>query len=40
MKKLSNLWLIGSGIMAIDYVSVLKNLKQPFDVIGREKNRD
>jgi len=35
MKKLSNLWLIGSGIMAIDYVSVLKNLKQPFDVIGR-----
>jgi len=31
----SNLWLIGSGRMAQEYVQVLKSLQTPFKVIGR-----
>ena len=34
----SNLWLIGAGQMAQDYVQVLKALQTPFKVIGRGKN--
>ncbi|SVC11638.1 uncharacterized protein METZ01_LOCUS264492, partial [marine metagenome] len=34
----SNLWLIGAGQMAQDYVHVLKALNTPFKVIGRGKN--
>ena len=33
----SNLWLIGAGQMAQDYVQVLKALQTPFKVIGRGK---
>ena len=34
----SNLWLIGAGQMAQDYVQVLKALQTPFKVIGRGKD--
>ena len=34
----SDLWLIGAGQMAQDYVQVLKALQTPFKVIGRGKN--
>ena len=30
-----NLWLIGAGQMAQDYVKVLNALDVPFEVIGR-----
>lgn len=29
------IWLIGSGVMAMDYIKVLEALEQPFRVIGR-----
>jgi len=33
--KNEELWLVGSGQMAIDYINVLQALKLPFKVIGR-----
>ena len=38
MKNLSTLWLIGAGVMAGRYVSVLRDLNQPFKVIGRSES--
>ena len=32
---MNELWLVGSGIMALDYYEVLKELNVKFDVIGR-----
>lgn len=33
-----NIWLIGTGLMAIEYDKVLKALNQPFTAIGRSEN--
>lgn len=34
---IKNLWLIGAGVMAQDYVKVLKSLVTPFTIIGKGK---
>jgi len=35
---MKNIWLIGAGLMAQDYIKVLEGLKSNFTVIGRGKN--
>ena len=33
--KSSNIWLVGTGQMSVEYAKVLKSLNVDFEVIGR-----